>query len=550
MKQKTTLALFIFVIVFAACSKPERSNRTNIIIGISSDIQSLSPLYSFVFDEGTISELLFLSLVQHDWDEAEGTVKTEAMLAKNWQWEKDGSSLKIYLREDAFWSDGIPCTAEDVVFSFDVYSDPVVQSRAYGSFEKFNTDSDGRIIIGETFEVLNPYELIIKFKNNSNATLFDIDYSILPKHILEKVPREEFKRDKFNHEPVTNGAFRLERWEKELGIILAANPKSILYREGMIEQIIFKIIPDYNNRILQLLNNEIDLIEEVKPEDVGKIRDKEFLRLGFVKGREYDYIGWNNIDGLVYNRNGVRQPHNLFGDRSVRQALSMALNRSEILDNYLLGFGEIGLGPVPGIFKQEYNTDLIRFDYDLEAARKLLNDAGWKDSNGDGYIDKDGIEFKFDLQVPVGNPRRKYAAEIFYSDLKKIGIEMRVNFIDMGLFIDGLFEKKYDAWMVGWVTQVPINLAVQWRSDLENTPFNFISYKNEKVDSLLSLLEMNIDKHQENEILKKIQYHTNIDQPVTFLYWLDNVVAYHSRLQGLKFSPLGVVIKCWQWRIN
>jgi peptide/nickel transport system substrate-binding protein len=124
-----SIPLLIVISLLQGCKSesPETSGR--IVVGIDSDVKSFNPLFSSTGSEVNISELFFLSLVQYEWNDAEGGLDASPMLAEKWEWADDSSSIILYLRRDVQWSDGRIFNAEDVVFSFDVYSDPKVESR-------------------------------------------------------------------------------------------------------------------------------------------------------------------------------------------------------------------------------------------------------------------------------------------------------------------------------------------------------------------------------------------------------------------------------------
>ena len=184
MKLKNIILFILFTIIISSCTSQETFN--NVIIGISSDAETLNPLFAFSFDEGNITELLFLSLVKHEWNAELGEISSTPMLAEKWEWGSERNFIVISLRDDVYWSDSVKCTIDDIIFSFDVYSDPVVQSRALGFFENYFTDEDDQILVDKTFEKIGDNKLKINFLPQSNPTLFDIDFPVIPKHIFEK----------------------------------------------------------------------------------------------------------------------------------------------------------------------------------------------------------------------------------------------------------------------------------------------------------------------------------------------------------------------------
>ena len=547
---KLFIVLCILLLIFQSCSteNPVESNR--VIIGLSADVQTFSPLFALSLDEGSISELLFLSLIQPEWNQQESNLELKPMFAKSWEWNADSNSITFNLRDDVFWSDSVKCTAEDVVFSFDVYSDPDVQSRLFGNFEDFYVDKNQHIDLKKTFEILSPYKLKMSFLPKSNPNLFYIGVPIIPKHIYEKINRKDFSTAPQNLKPVTNGPFYLSSWEKNQAIILKTNKNSFLVKPGSISELIFKVVPDYNARLTQLKKGEIDLMELIQPGDAAGLKSNEKIKIAPVKGREYDYIGWNNIDPEAFNKNKKIVSNKFFGNANVRKALTYAINRKEILDEYLNDYGELAVTPVTPIFKNVIDTSLNPYPYNVNKAKQLLKEEGWIDSDNDGVIDKNGIKFSFTLNIPSGNPRREFASTIVKNNLKEVGIDVNVSQLEPNVFFENLFGKKFNSWMASWVVPIPIELKPFWYSDLEKTPFNLSGYQNKKADNIVDEMEQKIPPEKLKELYFEFQKIIHEDEPATFLYWMDDIIGYNSRIKNIDINPLGVVQKCWNWSIS
>ena len=490
-----------------------------------------------------------MSLLQYEWNSDLGEVEFQPMLASQWNWDESKEVLSIVIRDDVYWSDSVKCTIDDVIFSFDLYSDPAVQSRALGFFEKYFADEEGHILLDKSLVKISDTELQIKFKSGSHPDLFEIDHPIIPKHVFENVKRSELSLSDLNQNPVTNGPYKLKKWDRDQAIILEKNPASFLIDENSIDQIIFKVIPEYQIRLTQLLNGEVDLLEDVQTDDIQKLETAEQINVVPISGRDFDYIAWNNIDPQKFSAKEKISKNIFFGSAKVRKALTHALNRKAVIDEYLKGYGQLSVGPVSPIFKSLYDESLVEYNYNPDTARKLLSEEGWKDSNGDGIIEKDGVDFAFELHIPAGNPRRDFAASLFKNNLLAVGIDVTIEKNELGTFIDNLFAKQYDAWMAAWVVPIPNNLKISWYSELEETPLNFASYQNKEVDELLN----NIQNGSSNDIsaeYKKIQKIIHDEEPYSFLYWVDNIISYNKRIDNINITPLGSVRHCWQWRIN
>ncbi|MBK7380231.1 MAG: hypothetical protein IPJ03_14800 [Ignavibacteriales bacterium] len=322
------------------------------------------------------------------------------MAAESWSWNNDSTELTIELRNGILWTDKEKLTTEDVVYSFDLYSDPAVESRLFGTFDNFYTEENQHIDINKSFEIISPFKMIIKFKPHSNPNLFDIGIPLLPKHILEKYKRGDLPTAEFNFKPVSNGPFKLKNWDRNSAIILISDSNSFLYNKKNINELIFKIIPDYNNRINQLRSGEVDLLEDIKSEDANNFKKLKGFSIGPIKGRQYDFIGLSNIDNEEYNRTKKIKPHPLWGDKEIRKALTMAVNRQEILAEFLGGYGQLAYSPVTNIFNTSSDSSISPYQYNLSEAKNILKEKGWKDSDNNGIIEKTEKNFQLNYLYP------------------------------------------------------------------------------------------------------------------------------------------------------
>ena len=546
---KPALLLLTILVFFLSCSTQKDPKDERIVIGIQSDVQSINPMYAFSLVEGNLIDLLFMKPAIEIWNDSLGIIEFRPMLAERWEWSEDNNLLRLYMRKDIFWSDGKPITAEDIVFSFDVYSDPKVESRFFGQFENFYTIDDMQIDINKTFKVVSPTILEINFREDSNPSLLDINLEIIPKHIWSQFKREEFPQAKINFEPITSGPFKLSKWEREALISLRIDSSSFLYNPDNIKEIIFKIVPDYKSRIIQLKTGAIDIVDNIKSEDVSEIKLTNNLQIAALRGRDYDYVGWNHVNPQEYQKSKVI-PNKFFSSSKVRKALTYAINRKEIIESYLSEFGEICKGPVSPMFKIYYDSGLPANDYSPEKAKEILKDAGWDDKNGDGIIENGDVDFSFDLYTNTGNPRRNYVATIVKNNLRAVGIEVNVQMLETGAFVERLMKREYNAWIAGWTIPIPINLNPYWNSDKEIGFLNFSTYQNDGKDEILEKLQQRLTESEKIKLYKDLQSIFKEDEPVTFLYWFDNVIVYNKRISEINFSMLGLFKNAWEWRIN
>lgn len=524
--------------------------QNRVVIGIPADAETLNPLFAVSLTEGQITELLYLGLVKHDWDENASDITSSPLLAERWEWNKDSTSITFFLRDDSFWSDGTKLTSDDILFSFDLYSDPEVNSKFFGSYDNLFTEKNQHIDLKKSFEILSPTQIKINFKPGSKPSLFDIDMPILPKHVFSKIPRKDLSTANIEKNIVTNGPYTLSSWKRNEAIILKAVKNSYLYHYEMVKELIFKIVPDENSVLTQLKRGEIDLMEDVSTEAIGELKKNDNIKIVARTGRDYDYIGWNNIDPELFSKSKVINPNKLFGSANVRKALSYAINREEILKEYLQGYGQLSFGPVSPIFKNYYDFNLKPYEYNPSKAKEILASEGWVDRNQNGIIEKNNLEFSFKLFIGSGNPRRTYAATVVKNNLKAVGIDVTIETMEMSAFINKLFGHELDAFMAGWTIPLPIDLQPFWHSDFNRSSFNLSGFRNSEVDKILDALEAVKSREGKVVLYKKIQELIHENEPVTFLYWLDVKTAFNSRIENININPLGAIQQCWNWRIK
>jgi peptide/nickel transport system substrate-binding protein len=506
-------------------------------------------MYAFSYAEGNLIDLLFMKPTVEIWNDSTGMIEFQPMLAEKWEWIDDGNSLKLFLRKDIFWSDGQPITVDDIVYTFDIYSDPIVESRFFGQFKNFYTLDGFHINIEKTFKVLSPTILEINFRKDGDPSLLDINLEIIPKHIWTNYKKEEFPEAKTNFEPISSGPFKLRKWEREASISLSIDSSSFLFNPDNIKEIIFKVVPDYKSRITQLKTGAIDIADNIKSEDIAELKLIEELNVLSLRGRDYDYIGWNHIDPQEFQKSKVI-PNKLFSSSMIRKALTYAINRQEIVDTYLDNYGELCKGPVSPMFKSYYDLSLETDDYNPAKAKEILKENGWEDKNGDGIIENGKVEFSFDLYINTGNPRRNYVATIVKNNLRAVGIEANIQMLEMGTFVEKLMKRDYDAWIAGWTIPIPIDLNPYWNSDQDIGFLNFSSYQNKEKDEILNQLQQRLSEPEKKILYKKLQSIFYEDEPVTFLYWFDNIIVYNKRISKINFSMLGLVKNAWEWRVD
>jgi peptide/nickel transport system substrate-binding protein len=486
-----------------------------------------------------------MSLAGYNWDEKNGMVNDYPVLAKEWKWNMDSTSVLITLRDDVQWSDGTRFTAEDVVYSFDLYSDPKVQSRFFGILKNFYLKPDLSIDLEKSFNIINPYSLRINFTPKSNPTTYDFCLPIMPKHIFEKIDRSELSTSDISFKAIGTGPFKVSLWQKNQYLKLELNKKSFLYDEAQINDLVFKIIPDYHARINQLKKGEIDLMEYIRPEDMADLTQSDKIKITARKGREYDYLGLNNVTPFANNKS-----HFLFGSPEIRKAITLAINRELIVKDFLMINGSVMITPIAPIFKKSINDSLKPLPFDPKEAKQILTNEGWRDSDADGILEKGNKKFSFVLSVPSGNSLRQYASTIIQNNLKAVGIDVKIETLEPNILFEKIFKKELDAWIAGWSIPIPLDLKPYWHSNPEIAQANVSTYSNKRIDIILNKLDSRLSESERIKLLKEFQKIIFKDQPAVFLFWIDNLVGYNKKIKNIVVDPLATIQKCWKWEIE
>jgi peptide/nickel transport system substrate-binding protein len=339
--------------------------------------------------------------------------------------------------------------------------------------------------------------------------------------------------------PVGTGPYRFVEWKTGEKIELKANPD---YFEGepFIQRVVYRFIPDPSTMFLELQSGGLDMMD-LTPIQYARQTETPAFKRNFNKYRYpafgYTYLGFN-----------LRRP--LFQDKRVRQAFAHAINKQEIVDGVLLGLGQIATGPYkPGTWP--YNPDVRRYAYDPEQARTLLAEAGWRDSDGDGVVEKDGRDFSFVLMTNQGNDSRIKAGEIIQRRLADIGIDVKLRVVEWASFLKEFINPgDFDALIMGWnIPMDPDGYNVWHSSKTRPGELNFINFQNAEVDELLEKGRRTLDQEQRKAYYDRFQEILAEEQPYVFLFVPDALPAVAARVHGIEPAPAGITHNFIRWYV-
>lgn len=547
---------FCVVLGIAGCGKTSHGNSSDnqrpVVMAIEGDIDSFNPLFAEDITAGEINDLLFPGLVGSSFDTSTGMLTYTPLLARDWEFQNGHRDLVFHLNTGAHWSDGHPVTAHDVQASYQLYGDPEVGSVRQDAVQNLRV-WQGKPDIARSVEATNDSTVIFHFAQASPSQLFDAGLPILPAHVFDTIPRKELRTHPFNRTPIVSGPFLLKQWTPLEGIVLASNPTSLLPFPAKLPQVVFRVLPDYRTRVSQLQSGEVDVVAGLRPEDASSLAGSNApVRIVSSPGRDYDFLGWNNIDPVAYNASGGKtiKPHPLFGSARVRRALTMAIDREQIVRAYLGKYGSVATGGISPIFRWAYNDTLKPLPFDPGRASALLEEEGWRDTDGDGILDKGGRKFSFSLKIPAGNQMRISVATVVQQQLRDIKIDMSIEQVERGTFWDNLTARKYDACLAGFSVPLQLQLEDLWGSDLAKHPFNVTGFRNARVDAILAAARKCQNEIDSAPLWKEFQGIINDQQPCTMLFWIDAITGVNTRLAGTHIGILGTTQQAWEWHLE
>jgi peptide/nickel transport system substrate-binding protein len=477
-----------------------------------------------------IGDLLFLKLadVGPDMSTVGGF---EPELANEWVFEDD-RTIRFTLHPDARWHDGAPVTAEDVVFTFDVYRDSVVASTARPRLEGI-----------AAVAARDAHTVVFRFRRPYQDMLFDAVYHmrVLPKHLLDTIPRTALASHPFGRGPVGNGPYRFVRWRAGQSIELTADSAFFLGRPG-VRRVIWRFTADVNTAVAQFLAGEADVVNALPPDALQRVRSDDQLRaIPWTPSTIYGYVLFNHRDPVDHDR-----PHPLFGNRSVRRAVAMAVDRPTLVRAVFGPDGIVAQGPMSPsqwIAHEEYE----QVPFDTAGARRALAALGWRDSDGDGVLDKDGAALQFDLVVPNTSTARRRSAEILQEQLRRAGITMTLSLLDFGAFMERGQAHRFDAWFGSYGGDPsPASIAEVWVSD---AGYNYGSYANPVFDDAVRRAQEALDVATARTRWHRAVSIINDDVPAIWIYGSGPSAGVHGRFENVSVRPDNFVATLWQWRV-
>src|SRR5215218_4613073 len=486
------------------------------------DIQTIHPLLA--------EDASSLAVVGRIYDQlVGGDVRTGGPapngLADYWEIAPDGRTYTFHLNKDARWHDGTAITADDVQFSFDSLANKDVGSSYSQSF--LDATESWRVIDDYTFEVVAAEPLY--------TFLYDLVTWIIPKHIWESVPVADWRTDggATGQDPsrvVGSGAWKFQEWRPSESITLARND-DYYDKVPYLDTLVTRIWPDQTAVTNALLNGEIDA-SSVPPADAETVGSTEGLKLAVYPTRGFSFY-MTNLDP---------EKTELFVDKRVRQALFYGLDRESIVNDILLGYAEVAQGTQP-VISYAYAPDQVRtkYNYDPEKAKSLLADAGWTDTNGDGFVDKDGRALAFEIIYQSGSPTVDQIIAYYQDAWKAIGVNLTPRAMEFSALVDTLTtDHNFELALLGFNWDATFIQDRMFACNQYEGGFNMVKYCNEQVDELNERAKRTFDEEARRELLIEASNIVNDELPVAVSHFSKAIIGYREELQNFEPSTWGV----------
>jgi peptide/nickel transport system substrate-binding protein len=500
-----------------ACAAPERPGDAppqaasipvdggTLVRHLATDVGTLNLVM-----HSTQSEKLVLSYLYDPLIDFDQRLEVIPGLAREWAVSDDHRTWTFRIDPKATFSDGRPVRAADVVFTLRKIADPKSQSvQLAGMFE--DLDLTNTMAIDEK-------TVQVAFQAARPSQIYAFNIGVLPEHVYSK---GNFTKA-FTSRAIGTGPYKLAKRDPGREIVLEG--RDDYWREKpYIRTIIFKVIGDRAQAWNALRTGEIDetvattdqwLQDRDDPAFAARIEFHRFYELG------YNFVPWNNRDPIL-------------SDARVRRALTMCLDRRLIVEKLYYGTARILTGPfTPNHWA--FNRSVSPVEFNPQGARKLLAEAGWQDTDGDGLLDRDGVPLKIEMLLASSDSPGANQSLIFQQDLERIGVRLDIAKMDGATLISRVLAGDFQATMLAWSLDLDPDLYSMFHSSqVPPNGQNFVYYANPAVDALIEEGRATFDQARRVEIYRELHRLLAEDQPYTWTIQASTKWAVNKRVRNV-----------------
>ena len=555
-----------------SCKSP-KSVKNEVNVHLLSDPDRLMPYVSNSADATALERFLFQKLITWDYEKnelvGELAIGRPVITANG-----SGVRLDFEIRPEARWDNGTPITANDVLFTYKAILNPKANTehmRVYFELidkveidsrnpKKFSVFTKEKYILIEEYSgywvlpeyALDPNQVLRKyniadFKNEVIQEVISKDNAMI--RFTENFNSQKVAREK--NSLIGSGAYQLEEWKtgSKISFIKKKNwwgrkcSDSFVRNFGQLDKLKFKIINDWSTATTAIKGKEIDVMKGVEFKVFNELKSEKRFTDNFTAhtpiSLQYSYIGFNMSNPKLK-------------DLNVRKALAHAVNKDQLINTLLYGLA-VPTESMVGPSESYCNNNLKKFEYDLEESKKLLDEAGWKDSDGDGVRDKvvAGKLTKLELQYKynAGNETRKNIGLIFKENLKKIGIELTIVNKEFTVFLDDLKKHDFEVCIGAWVGDPTVTDPKQiWHTSSSKSGSNYLYYGDASSDKLIEEIRQELNPTRRDQLYAQFQEKVHNDIPCIFLFAPLERIAISKKFSNAKAYPVrpGYDLGLWQ----
>ncbi len=498
-------------------------NGGRVVIGVQHEPEMLSEILNSTATNNMVCNLIFSKFVKYD-----DNLQLHPDLIESIPTRENGGISEDYLtytykiRADAQWHDGEPVTSDDVIFTYNTIMHPKVnvESREGWDVVASVTAIDEKTV---QFRLKQPYPDFV------SETFYE--ESVLPEHILKDTTGERFHSARFHHAPVGSGPFMFQQWVPGSHLVVSRNDN--YYGDGpYLDQIIFKFIPNENTLLVQLRTGEIDVFDNANINFIDQLTSLPGVIVHKTPMLMYEHLDFNT-------------EHPALRDKRVRMAIAHAINKEEIATKVYNGLVEVAQLDEFRASKY-YNPDAAGLvDYNPKKAKMLLFRAGWKDGNGDGFVEKDGVPLKLTLTASAGQLNRERTELVIRDQLKDVGIDVEIrNFnatVLYGTYEDGgiLKRGRFDIAMYAWLSspEPATKEALYSANSIPPRGQNHPRIRNAQLTDLLAKGSNEIDPDRRVEIYHEVADILVDEMPVVPLFWYTSIDPAASKIRNFRPNP-------------
>jgi len=429
-----------------------------LVVGLAADVDSWNPYTSNEATAAGILELVYPRLLLELPGDAGGS-EFVPWLAESWEFSPDRKELTFHLRPDARWTDGAPVTCEDVRFTHRMQLD---EHLAWpGAFVK------ERI---EDVSCADERTVLFRFAEAYADQLLDANDDAIVPSAYAAVDPADWSATTWEDRFVGCGPFKLATVTAGQEAVLERNPTWWGDPDTGLERIVLRVYPDTVALLARLSDGDVDFVPNVPALDAARLKDAPALRLIDLPSLSYTFLGWNTLAPGAYRedrrargcdgeddcpeseadvaRLRREHPHPILADARVRLALTLAIDRQDIVDGVWAGRATIGSSPI--VSAQWAHLASAGLPFAPDRATELLRDAGWKDNDGDGVLDRGGRRLELRVIVNSENQIRRDALARAAASLARIGVRLTAEPLPRGEFVERARAKDFDVVLSGW----------------------------------------------------------------------------------------------------